>query len=165
MKYLLLILVSIFVVAGCSENSGPTEAETWTAETLHSGMEISFPSNYVGEGVWCGMDACWFIKNRIDGEVAFYISVWGMTGGLPEHFEAMPDQFRYPERELLETNSGISGAFFYEREGVTDPDDCRGVFVVEMNGGGEFVEAVRVNYPRVERRQIKEILRTIQFNR
>ena len=160
----LVVLAALLVIGGCAEDNGPSETEIWTSEPLHSGMEISFPSDYEGEGIWCGMDACWFNKERVDGEIEFYISVWGMTGGLPVHFDTLPDQFRFPEREFMETNSGLSGVFFYESEGSADPDECRGAFVVEMNDASGYIEAVRVSYQRAERSSVKEILRTIRFN-
>ena len=135
----------------------------WSSEALHSELKISFSRDYEGEGVSCGMDACWFTKNRTDGKIAFYISVWGMTGGLPEHFSELPAEYIYPHTEFMTTRSGLEAAFYSEINEKQGLGQCRGTFVVEANDGSGYVEAVRVTFSSASRLDVKEVLRRIEY--
>jgi len=158
-----LLILALLSVIGCVDDQDPVQPTVWSSQSLHSGLQISFPEGYEGKGLWCGMDACWFYKNRADDLAIFHIPAFGMTGGLPEHFDTLPTQYLYPDAQIMTTDSGLQAAFYSERDGGPFGDICRGTFFVAENDGSGFVEAVRVSFAPAWRNQVLAVLQTIAY--
>ncbi len=158
-----LLFVALLTIAACSDSDGPVAPEVWSSEPLHSGLQISFTDRYEGDGVSCGMDACWFAKNRIDKKATFHISVWGMTGGLPVELGELPATYTYPDTEYLSTSSGLEGAFYSQLQADPETGRCSGTYFIAKSDGAGFVEAVRVSYAHGQRAHVKDVLRSIEY--
>ena len=135
----------------------------WTEEKLQSGMSISFPPGYEGDGFWCWVDACYFEKFRTDGTVKFNFAIGEMTGNRPAEFEELPPQFRYLHRELITTNDGLKGALYYTEAFEHECEESVGTFLIEKHETKGYHEVVWVKYDYSLRSHVCEVLRSIKY--
>jgi hypothetical protein len=156
------IVALLFCLAACAD-TGPSQPEVWTSETLQPGMLISFPRGFEGDGYRCGIDACYFDKSRSDGAITFSFPVSGMTGYTPAQFATLPVEYLYPHRDLVETQSGLSAAFYYVLENEHEFPQSFGVFVVETRDGSGFREVVWVRFDAAQFARTNDVLRTVDY--
>jgi len=153
---------ALFMMACSRDDPGSVSPQPeWVPEELQPGMMIAFPRGYEGDGYRCGIDACYFHKQRPDHAADFGFPVSGMTGYHPAEFAVLPDNFQYKYRELIETVSGLEGAIYFTPEDENEFDWSLATFVVEAPEDLNYREVIWVTYKASHHANVRAILRTI----